>query len=155
MGGSRREYLSVLGVVATGMAAGCLGTRGPPEHCPAETITPIEYPERPETLTEESVSSFVAEVERAYMYRDYANDDYVYVGFDPTPDEVRQVDDGWEARIETSLSGYACDEGEMGHGDGAYTAYYYLNETSVYRIDNTKTESPDPRANGTKLPVGD
>lgn len=78
------------------------------------------------------------------MYRDYANDDYVYVGFDPTPDEVTQVEGGWEARIETSLSGYACIEGEMEHGDGAYTAYYFLNESSVCRTDDIKTESPDP-----------
>lgn len=89
------------------------------------------------------------------MSTDHAERDHVYVSFDPEPESVTRVKSGWEAQIETSLTAYSCPDGSLEHGHRAYTAYYVVDESGVYRVEDGDEGSVDPREDGTKLPVGD
>lgn len=153
---SRRTVCAVvLPVVAT--ASGCLGGQqsGDDTGCPPERVTSRPYPARPETLTEQSVREFVTELERAYVHHREARDgETVSVSFDPEPDEVRRVDGGWSARIETGYSEEVCHDGALAVGDGYYVARYFVDEEAVYRAASGGADSPpDPREEGTRITV--
>ena len=128
----RRKFLLGLGGVSG--LTGCLGqsTLSGQEACPDGEMTPVSYPERPKSLTNKSVSRFVAELERAHIYsRESELGNVESISMDPQPDEVTQVDDGWIVRIETGFSKETCQDGNRAVGDGYYTARYLLNESHI------------------------
>ena len=157
-----RSVLLALAVAALVVLGGCLGhfgagssSSGTEADCPRERVTSVPYPDRPATLTNESVRAFVADLERAHVLTREAEDDATKVSFDPGPDDVTRVDDGWSVRVETGLSTYACTDGSLAVGDGYYTARYFVNETAVYRVQEGGDGSvPDPREHGERIRVG-
>ena len=156
-----RSVLLALAVVSLAVLGGCpahLGAEwsGPETEadCPRERVTSIPYPDRPATLTNESVRAFVADLERAYVHSREAERDVTKVSFDPEPDDVTRLDDGWSVRIETGLSTYTCTDGGLAVGDGYYTARYFVNESAVYRVqEGGDGPVPDPRERGDRLRV--
>ncbi|WP_435176332.1 hypothetical protein [Halorussus sp. AFM4] len=158
---SRRALLAVA-VVSLAILGGCLGQSGgqPSEtaersDCPDDRITPVPYPDPPAELTNESVRAFVADLERAYVYTHETGENVTRLAFDPEPDAVTRLADGWSVRVETGLSRYSCADGTFAVGDGYYTARYFLNESVVYRIrEGGAGPVADPREHGTRLRVG-
>lgn len=149
----RRTFL--VGLSGVSGLAGCVGqsTRPGQDACPDGEVTPIPYPDRPTTLTNESVHRFVADLERAYVYdRESESGTVVSISMDPEPDEVTKVDDGWAVRIETGFSKETCQDGARAVGDGYYTVRYFLNESHIYRAqDGGAGSAPDPREQGTRI----
>lgn len=154
----RRTLLLVFVVLPLIIVSGCLGPlkqTQPSGSCTEKRLTPAPYPDRPATLSTESVRTFVADLERAYVYAREASDgDVVNVSFDPEPDEVTRLEDGWSVRIETGFSQYTCLDGSLAVGDGYYTARYFLNESAIYRAqDGGAGPVADPREQGTRIHI--
>lgn len=157
----QRSVLLALAVASLVVLGGCLahfgvGSSSPETEadCPRERVTPVPYPDRPATLTNESVRAFVADLERAHVLTREAERDATKVSFDPEPDDVTRVDDGWSVRVETGLSTYTCTDGSLAVGDGYYTVRYFVNETAVYRVqDGGDGPVPEPREHGERIRV--
>jgi hypothetical protein len=155
-----RSVLLLLVIVSLVALGGCLsqfGTEstnpGDRNTCPDEQVTSVPYPDRPATLTNESVQAFIADLEQAYVYNREADEGNVTnISFDPEPDDVIQLEDGWSLRLETGISEYRCVDGSLSVGDGYYTARYFLNESAIYRAQNGG-DGPvgDPRKYGTRI----
>lgn len=168
---NRRTLLQSSGTALLAGLAGCLSsapsstptltssntpTSTQAGNCPPERVTPLSYPERPVTLSNESVRTFAADLERAYVYSREGGPDVVDISFDPEPDEVTRVDDGWMVRIETSKSKEVCNDGSLGVGDAHYTARYFINESHIYRADEAFSGPvPDPREEGFLIDTSD
>lgn len=155
-----RRGLLLLVIVPVVAFSGCLGQLGTTptstedsNTCPDERVTPVPYPDRPATLTSDSVHAFITDLEQAYVYNREADEGNVTnISFDPEPDNVTRLDDGWVVRIETGVSEYSCTNGTLSVGDGYYTARYFLNESAIYRAqDGGDGPVGDPRKYGTKI----
>lgn len=160
-----RSVLLALAVVSVVALGGCLGhldsdSTGPETEtetdCPKEQVTPVPYPDRPASLTNESVRAFVADLERAYVHTREADGEATDLSFDPEPDDVTRMEDGWSVRVETGIATYSCAGGNLAVGDGHYTARYFVNESAVYRAQDAGDGAvPDPRERGKRIRVGD
>ena len=158
-----RSVLLLLVIVSLVALGGCLGQFGTeptnPEDqntCRDAQVTSVPYPDRPATLTNESVQGFIADLERAYIYNREADEGNVTdISFDPEPDDVTRLKDGWSVRLETGISEYRCVDGALSVGDGYYTARYFLNESAIYRAqDGGDGPVEDPRKYGTRIRTG-
>lgn len=155
-----------------GVLAGCLGegnapaqpTHSPTQSPPVETRVEVPAcPDRPASLTYDSVVRYAIQFEKAYTTRVILqeNDRVTYVQFkqlagmyDGEPNaEISRVDDGWVVRFSvTPAYGYRPHEGtaESVHVDPAqYTANYFISATTVYRQKIGDGTPGDPRQTGT------
>ena len=150
-----RGVIIWLMAVSLVLAGGCQSdgsSRTTSSRC-SETVTPVPYPERPATLTNDSVRPFVADLERAYQSLRAAPDENITnVTFDPTPDTVTATDDGWLVRIESGYVVYDCAGGGLGVTDGYLYVTYFVNKSAVYRAQGDET-GIDPRVDGTGIQV--
>ncbi|MFD1512700.1 hypothetical protein [Halomarina rubra] len=146
----------VLAVVALLLTSGCLGwsSAAPRDDCPDERVTAVPYPDRPATLTNETVRAFVADLEEAYTYGRHADGDHVEVAFDPEPDRVDRTGEGWFVTVETAQSTRVCSNGTVGVSDGGErTIRYFVNDSAVFR-DLARSPGEDPREYGVRIRVG-
>lgn len=156
------------GLVAVGFAlvmvlAGC--TAGPTTDAPTGTptqpatpspaievtITPKPLPEQPETLTRETVVSFVSNFELAYGWNRELTDDTVELTLSLQRAEVLEATDGgFVVHLEVGFTKTVRDDGGGMVGDGYYTANYFVNETTTRRAQagGQVRPGPDP-LNGT------
>ena len=146
---------AVLSLVVLGSCLAQSEPSGEFDRCRRDPVTAVPYPDRPASLTNESVRTFAANLEEAYVLdRKVRDNGTVEVSFDPQPDEVTELDDGWSVRIDTGLSVYTCTDGSLAVSDGAYVARYFINESAVYRSDSGSRPVADPRERGVRIRPG-
>jgi len=181
---NRRKFLA-MAVTAGGFIAGCTrsGVSGDPEESPTEspTMTPTvkvneegfadpltEYrcPGRPEDgLTEETVTKYTTQFERAYKARQLVHGETNAVSVDYKDIQgmeehatVAAVQNGFRVQFHVSI-GYATRYDETDsvvHADTSYDVAYFLDNDSTYRVEwkdwkLTAETPPDPREEGSPV----
>lgn len=149
----RRRLLVALVCCSLVTVGGCLGvgeSTKTESNCPDERVTPVPYPDRPATLTNDSVGTFVSDVERAYLNGEYADGNTTSVGVDLDPDRVNRTDDGWVVTVESLFSTHHCVDGSLGVSDGTHRVQYFVNESAVFRLEHGRANET-PRGDGMAL----
>lgn len=156
MGITRRSALR-LGIPGLlGTIAGCSGKQSstPESSCPARRVTSVAYPETPSSLTNDSVVTYATDLEKAYQQRDHADGNTVEVSVTRMESIVEQTDGGYLVTLVIGFSTKGCLDGSLGVGSGGYEVRYYVNQTSVFRVQiDDKQSELDPREKGTRLPI--
>lgn len=170
----RRQLLHLLGVAGLLGLAGCsslTADRSGKTGLPTATkdiesrVEVPDCPDKPDTLTRESVVPFAVQFEKAYFTRQILEerDAVTYVQFkqiagvsDDNPDvAVRSAEDGYEVRFSVSVAyGYrpAPRTPESAHADlPGYAATYFLNESLVVRAEARGETPVDPREVGEQV----
>ena len=144
-----KRIFRVVLLVSLIVCSGCLGQS---EECP-KPVTPSSYPEWPDTLTNQSVSSFVSDIERTYIHnRAVSASRLTNISFNPIPDNITRLDDGYLVRFSTGYTVTACKDGSLSDGVAAYSARYFINDSVVYRVEMDGPNDPAlPREQGTQL----
>jgi len=154
---SGRRFPLAIAICVIVVLSGCLGQFASDEStstCSEERLTPVPFPDRPASLTNDSVSAFVATLEEAYLYNQYAGDENITkITFDSEPDTVTRLDDGWLVRIESLFALYDCAGGALGVSDGHHSVSCFINESAVYR-EGGDSPGSDPRDGGIPIRVG-
>lgn len=157
----RRSLIRRLGLTATvGVLAGCTAEPGPTaesdqsaEYDPGrvgEHTTrsdgsyfpggPKDPPDRPESLTEESVDEYVREYERRYVYNKLWMGENSTVGVTCTIDAVESIDGGY--RVDVACSGSAKKAGGTPAEENGTTTEViadYFKTPATYYVDEDTT----------------
>lgn len=145
----RRTLLLRLGQVATvGLLAGCTAEPDPGRVGEHTTPTggrdfpdgPKSPPDRPDSLTEESVGEHVREYERRYVYNQLWMGEGSTVGVTCNIDDVEATDDGY--RVDVNCTGSAKKaNGTPATENGTTTAIIadYFKTPIVYFVDEDTT----------------
>jgi hypothetical protein len=153
----RRALLRSAMVALCGGLTGCLGgsdeADSRSQKCAQSPVTPVSYPDRPESLTNQTVTGYATELERAYQYR-RAGNDTVEIHLGRAAASVNRTETGSLVQMEFGLSVYTCTDGVRSVGDGYYSVRYFINETAVYRAQRGGSgDVPDPREHGERIRV--
>lgn len=145
----RRTLLQRLSQTATvGLLAGCTaepdpGSVGEPT-TPAGGTTypdgPKSPPERPDSLTEESVGGYIREYERGYIYNRIWMGEGSTVGVACDIDGVEAIDSGYRVDVSCSGSAKKADDTPATE-NGTTTVMYadYFETQTTYYIDEDTT----------------
>lgn len=143
-------------LVVTGCMAGT-PTEQPTAATPTSTetvpVTPKPLPDQPENLTSENVVQFAKAYERAYTWNQEFTSDTIKMNVNPARAELLNTTDaGYIVHLEVGFSHTFRSDGAKVVGDGFYTANYFINETTILRVQagGQVRPGPSPR-NGTTL----
>lgn len=171
----RRKFLTLC-VAASGFTAGCTRgggspqspttptQNGPNQPSPREDHTPVEpyvdrtCPDRPGNVTEENVYNYVTQFEVAYKYRQlkHGRENAESISYKSIPEReyanVTAVENGFRVQFHVSI-GYAAQYDETDsvvHVDKSYEVKYFVNDTSVYRLqqDQSSEAALNPHEEG-------
>lgn len=146
-------------VVFAGCTGGISGSTSPSEataspspaaDCPADRATERPLPARPEALTADRAVRFAERFERAYGANRELGPNVIEATVTPVRANVTETAAGYRVRLGVGFSETRCLDGATAVGDGSYAAAYFLNETTVRRVEagGRAGSELDPR-NGT------
>lgn len=146
----------VLMLVVTGCMAGTPTDQPTGDSTtPAEAVpvTPKPLPDQPETLTSENVVQFATAYERAYTWNQELTTDTIKMTITPVRVErLNTTDAGYIVHLEVGFSHTFRSDGAKVVGDGFYTANYFINATTILRVQAGGQVRPGPSPqNGTTL----
>jgi hypothetical protein len=165
-----RSRLVLLGLALVLVLAGCTGG-SPVGSSPTETmnetstptatttpagdspLTPKPLPERPETLTQESVVEFAKSYEQAYKWNQELTNNTLNMTINPVRSNVlNTTETGYVVHLEVGFSQTLRSDGDQMAGGGFYTANYFINETTIMRAEAGGQQRPGPNPrNGTDV----
>ncbi|WP_327050754.1 hypothetical protein [Halomicrococcus gelatinilyticus] len=155
-------------LVACVLLAGCTATS--PSTAPTETTsvtsaTPTEttstcppdedlarrpLPDAPENVTRESVRSFAAAYEEASVWNRERADSTLSLGVHVSEATVvNRTGTGYVVHLEGGFSFEECLDGSGVAGEGIVRTNYFVNETTVVRLESPDSRAADPRNGGT------
>ncbi len=123
-------------------------TPSPPSESP---LTPKPLPERPDDLTRATVVEFAEDFEVAYQWNEELDADTLEIAVAPQRAWVLdETADGFVVHLEVGFSKTGRSDGARMVADGFYTANYFVNGTTIRRVQvgGQQRPGPDPR-NGT------
>lgn len=159
-----RRHLIVIALSLALLLAGCTASVSPSGTTTDGTVTttssancppPGNFSERalpapPSTLTRASVTAFVAEYEENLTWNRMVEDDYISLGVHASrPSVVNETETGYIVHVEGTLGFERCIDGGHVAGDGVFSANYFVNGTTLVRLDDPENNTTDPRNNGT------
>jgi len=162
-----RRSLSIA-LVACVLLAGCAAT-GPstaapestsvssatptetPSTCPPdETLARKPLPDAPENVTRERVRSFATAYEEATVWNRERADSTLSLGVHVSEATVvNRAETGYVVHLEGGFSFEECLDGSGVAGEGIVRANYFVNETTVVRLESPASRTADPRNGGT------
>lgn len=147
-----RVHVGALVVALLVLTAGCSfsnseTTTNPWERTPNASLTEKQLPETPENLTNETAVTFATHVENAYKWNEMLTDETIQLSVGVGEETVvNRTDSGYIARLEVEAKHTYLDDENQLAADDFYTVYYFVNESSIYRIlSNDDGQVPDPR----------
>lgn len=145
-------WILLLGIVLIG---GCTGAVNPDNSVTESTTTTLgptlgttSYPERPDALSEETVRGFVVDCERAVLQNE---DNTMATNISATIEST--VDQTATGTFVATLHVEAVVRYANGHGDVEHDVRYFVNESTVLRMQSSGEQTPDLR-NGTVVQCG-
>lgn len=148
---SRHTVLAVGLVFALVGSSGCIGLASlPGGGCEPTRVTATPYPAVPATLTNETVTEYAEAFEQARLLERHAGDRKNFT-YRIVVDSVNRTSDGWLVHLTGGVAERGCSWGRSYVGDGVVGAQYFINETTVYRVDAYMNAAADPRESGTEV----
>ncbi|MEA5407538.1 hypothetical protein VB773_08150 [Haloarculaceae archaeon H-GB2-1] len=111
-----------------------------------DELTPRPVPERPATLSRESVRAYAESYERAFTHNHELGRDVRAISVEILSNRVEQVRDGFSVRLSvhvTTRASAAETPTVVAHSDVRYDAHYFVSE-HVLRRTETPGDSPPP-----------
>lgn len=143
------------------LTAGCTGTLGVDEtetesrtaHTSIPDLTTKPMPDPPNTVDESSIREFVSSYERAYKWNEILQPTSTDIHLTMANMTVRnETKPGYVVHVKMSITHYYRPNGSTNTivEDDAYAVYYFVNSTTVRRVEPEvrRSTTPDPR-NGT------
>jgi len=163
-----RRSLSIA-LVACVLLAGCTATgpsTAPTESTSVTSATPPEttatacppdedlarepLPDAPENVTRESVRSFATAYEEATVWNRERADSTLSLGVDVSEATVvNRTETGYVVHLAGGFGVEACLDGSLVAGEGIVQTNYFVNETTVIRLESPASRAADPRNGGT------
>lgn len=110
-------------------------------------LTEKPVPKTPGDLTRANVVSFAKQFEEAYKWnRELTNQTTDLSVVVVEGDLVNSTDSGYVVQLEGESFETIRDGGNREGSDDFYTAYYFVNQSDVYRIRADSESAPDPRS---------
>ena len=135
------------GCASSGVGSGPTGTTT--EGCPPPTnFSTRPLPEKPETLTNETAVAFAVEYEEATTWNDVRKSAEIDLSVDARGSVVNRTETGYVVHVTGGFSTYSCHDGARAVGDGFISANYFVNNTTVVRLEYPDNRRTDPRTNG-------
>ncbi|MEE6208728.1 hypothetical protein U3A55_00955 [Salarchaeum sp. III] len=147
-----RLHISTFVVALLVLTAGCTFNPSEPtadqwDRTPDHSLTEKSIPETPDNLTHKNVVAFAKQVEEAYKWNRELTNQTIELSVGVVEEElVNTTDAGYIVRLELEAKKTYIEDGNRLASDDFYTTYYFINDSSIYRIRSDGNESvPDPR----------
>lgn len=118
-----------------------------------EIVSPIEYPNRPDELTENALKTYVKDYERAYVRNELVDrhgEQLVRFEFSPGRTEIVEAGESYVLEVLYDYSDVIRVEGREAVGDAWNVgAGYAITPNGVRRTVDGSGDPPDPRTDGT------
>lgn len=116
--------------------------------CETNDYEQRDRPERPANVTEESAIAFAEAYENATVWNDAAPDadNSLYVNADGSV--LNRTDTGFVVQVTGGGTYTTCHGEDQAVADMYLYANYFVNETTVLRLEHPENETADPRRHG-------
>jgi len=124
---------------------------------PKETsdIGPYKYPDKPDSLTPDSVKSYFKSFEVSYSSNALLEETSASsINVEIRDTSITSVDEGFLAHLKVQVMyTVSNDQTPTSTGDKKHTANYFVNSGLIYRAETDSIENTDPRNHSSKVLV--
>lgn len=145
----RRALIALLLAVCV-LLAGCASSGGTAtESCPPpKNFSEKPLPEKPTTLTNETAVEFAVAYENATTWNENLDGQKTDLNVGASGEVLNRTETGYLVHVSGGFSTYSCSMGQTAVGDGFVSANYFVNNSTVLRLEYPENRTVDPRDGG-------
>ncbi|WP_158059041.1 hypothetical protein [Halorussus halophilus] len=144
--------LLALCVLLSGCASSGVGTS--PRETTTDGCPPTKHfskkslPEKPAELTNETAVEFAVAYENATTWNEERKNAETELNVNAQGSLVNRTKTGYVVHVSGGISTYSCHDGQVAVGDGFVRANYFVNDSTVVKLEHPENRTTDPRDGG-------